>query len=137
MSNPNENLRTVESLAAYVSPDDVDIKHRKAFLSTVASRIYDDIGSPDILIHWGNRASYNRHKVALQVQDAGNLLALSREFVKVVQTAYEEKHSTEAIWADPAVRLFVNKFESLCRSEANYGEAYKMCEEMADTRPER
>lgn len=127
----NENLRTVESLASYVSPDDVDIKDRKAFLSTVASRICDDVRSNDIMIHWGNRASYNRHKVALQVQDAGNLLALSREFVKVVQTAFEENRSTEKTWEDPAVRLFVNKFESLCRSDANFSEAYRACQEKA------
>jgi len=85
----------------------------------------------DITIHWANRPTYNRHKVALEVQDAGNLLALSREFVKVVQTAFEETRSTEATWADPAVRLFVNKFESLCRSDANFSAAYDACQEKA------
>jgi hypothetical protein len=86
------------------------------------------VASPfDITIHWANKETYDRFAVAVQVQDAGNLLALSREFVKVVDQAMAETGSTEKTWADPAVRLFVNKFESLCRSEANYGEAYAEC----------
>ena len=85
----------------------------------------------DITINWANRDTYNRHKTAIDVQDAGNLRALAREFVKVVDTAMEETKSTEATWADPAVVLFVNKFESLCRSEARFSEAYAACQEKA------
>ncbi|BAR61916.1 hypothetical protein ACFLEY_22280 [Bradyrhizobium sp. YCK136] len=79
-------------------------------------------------------AEYNRHKVALDVQDAVNLRALAREFVKVVDQAAEETQSTEATWADPAVRLFVNKFESLSHSNWNdhFAEAYKACREKAN-----
>jgi len=75
--------------------------------------------------------AFNRHKVALDVQDAGNLRALAREFVRVVDDAMEETKSTEATWADAAVRLFVNKFESLCRSESTFSDAYRVCKERA------
>jgi hypothetical protein len=75
--------------------------------------------------------TYNRFRIALEVQDAGNLRALAREFVRVVDAASDEVKSTEATWADPAVRLFVNKFESLCRSDANFSEAYDACHECA------
>jgi hypothetical protein len=78
-------------------------------------------------------SEYNRHKVALDVQDAVNLRALVREFVKVVDQAAEETQSTEATWADPAVRLFVNKFESLSHSNWNdhFSQAYNVCQEKA------
>lgn len=82
----------------------------------------------DIVIAFANKETYNRFAVAVQVQDAGNLLALSREFVKVCDQAMADTGSTEKTWADPAVRLFVNKFESLCRSEDNYGSAYEECQ---------
>lgn len=86
---------------------------------------------PTITIHWGNKASYNRHKVALDVQDAVNLRALAREFVKVVDTAMEATNDTGLTWDDAAVVLFVNKFESLCRSEARFSAAYAVCKEKA------
>jgi len=86
----------------------------------------------DITIMFGNKPTYNRHKVAIEVQDAGNLRALAREFVKVVDTAMEATQSTTATWDDPAVVLFVNKFESLCRSEERFSAAYKMCMEKAE-----
>lgn len=74
---------------------------------------------------------FNRFKTALQVQDAGNLRALAREFVKVVDDADNELHSTRAVWEDPAVVLFVNKFESLSHSNWNdrFTEAYRACQE--------
>gem|GEM_PF-2668779 len=82
-----------------------------------------------IRIEWPNKATYNRFKVALEVQDAGNLRALSREFVKVVDAAMDATKSTEATWSDPAVILFVNKFESLCRTEQDmrFSQAYDAC----------
>jgi hypothetical protein len=83
----------------------------------------------DTIISWGNKPTYNRHKVAVDVQDAGNLRALAREFVKVVDAAMEENKSTTATWEDPAVVLFVNKFESLCHSEARFSDAYRVCQE--------
>ena len=81
-------------------------------------------------------SEYNRHKVALDVQDAVNLRALAREFVKVVDQAAEETGSTEATWSDPAVVLFVNKVESLAHSkwDDRFSQAYKACQEKADAR---
>jgi len=70
---------------------------------------------------------YDRFGVALDVQDAGNLRALAREFVRVVDSAMLETQSTVETWNDAAVVLFVNKFESLCRSEARFSAAYKIC----------
>jgi hypothetical protein len=89
----------------------------------------------DITIMWADRPAYSRHKVALDVQNAGNLRALAREFVKVVEAAHADTGSTTATWLDPAVVLFVNKFESLCRSEANYSAAYAACKLIAGLSP--
>ena len=75
---------------------------------------------------------YNRFKVALDIQDAVNLVALSREFVKVVDAAYEERSGTVSLRDDPAVILFVNKFESMCRSEERFSEAYCECIKLAE-----
>ncbi|WP_456679509.1 hypothetical protein [Bradyrhizobium sp. S3.7.6] len=83
------------------------------------------------MIAWGNRETYNRHKVAIDVQDAVNLRALAREFVKVVDSAMNENRSTEATWSDDAVVMFVNKFESLCRSEQRFSAAYAACKAKA------
>lgn len=81
----------------------------------------------DINIMWGDRATYNRFKVALDVQNAGNMRALAREFVKVVDSADADLRDTMKIWADPAVRLFVDKLNSLSRADANYSTAYDEC----------
>jgi hypothetical protein len=85
----------------------------------------------DITIMFGDKPNYNRFKTAIEIQNAGNLRALAREFVKVVDQAMEETQSTEKTWADPAVVLFVDKFESLCRASARYSEAYSACKERA------
>jgi hypothetical protein len=101
----------------------------------IVLKLVEEIERPrpdDITISWASRADYNRHKVAIEVQDAGNLRALAREFVKVVDQASDETKSTEATWHDPAVVLFVNKFESLCRSEARFSEAYADCKRKAN-----
>lgn len=78
---------------------------------------------------------YNRFKAALDVQDAVNLRALAREFVKVVDQAAEETKSTIETWADPAVVLFVNKLESLSHTNWNdvFSKAYRTCQEKAPT----
>src|SRR5258705_1672333 len=65
-----------------------------------------------------NNNTYNRFQVALDIQNAGNLRAIAREFVRVVDDAMAETQSTTATWDDAAVVLMVNKLESLCRSEA-------------------
>lgn len=76
-------------------------------------------------------AEYDRFRIAIDVQDAGNLKALAREFVRVVDAATDATQSTTATWDDPAVVLFVNKFESLTRSEQRFSAAYKACLELA------
>jgi len=85
----------------------------------------------DITIYWRDKPKYNRHKIAIEIQDAGNLRAIAREFVRVVEAAAEETQSTTATWDDPAVVLLVNKLESLCRSEARFSAAYTACCERA------
>lgn len=88
------------------------------------------------------RINYDRFRVALDIQDAGNMRAIAREFVRVVDAAMHETQSTAATWADPAVILFVNKLESLSRSDANFSAAYDSCLKRAaptansDPRPE-
>ena len=76
-----------------------------------------------------SRPKYNRFKVAIDIQDAGNLRAIAREFVKVVDAATEETKSTEATWADPAVVLFVNKLAGLTNAEqfTVFTQAYEAC----------
>ncbi|GLR92142.1 hypothetical protein [Bradyrhizobium iriomotense] len=91
------------------------------------SQIEGDHLPDTIAIQWHDRTTYNRYKVACDVQDAGNLRALAREFVKVVEHASEETQSTEATWHDDAVTLFVNKLERLCRSERRFNEVYANC----------
>lgn len=73
------------------------------------------------------RINYNRFRVAIDLQDAGNMRAIAREFVNIVDSAMRETGSTKATWTDPAVVLCVNKLESLARSEANYSLAYQAC----------
>lgn len=86
----------------------------------------------DITIYWADRPNYNRHKVAIEIQDAGNLRAIAREFVKVVDSASDETGSTKATWDDPAVVLLVSKLESLCRSEERFSAAYRLCKERSN-----
>jgi hypothetical protein len=74
----------------------------------------------------------SRHQLALDIQDAVNLKALARWFVAVVDDADNEHHSTIGVWEDPAVRLFVNKFESLCSSDSNFSKAYRECLDKAN-----
>jgi hypothetical protein len=74
---------------------------------------------------------YNRFQVALDIQDAGNLRAIAREFVRVVDDAMNETQSTTATWDDAAVVLMVNKMESLCRSEDRFSAAYSLAQERA------
>jgi hypothetical protein len=85
----------------------------------------------DITIYWRDKPKYNRHKVAIEIQDACNLRAIAREFVKVVESASDETQSTTETCNDPAVVLLVNKLESLCRSEARFSAAYRLCSELA------
>lgn len=75
--------------------------------------------------------NYNRFKVALEIQDAGNMRAIAREFVKVIDNAMAEIKVTTLVWEDPAVVLFVNKLESLSRSEERFSAAYQLCHERA------
>lgn len=81
----------------------------------------------DISIMFDNRDTYNRHQVAVEIQNACNPRALARELVKMVDVAAAELNSTVLVWDDPAVVLLVNKLESMCRSEARYSSAYAGC----------
>ena len=90
----------------------------------------------DITIWWANKPEYNRHRVAIEIQDAGNLRAIAREFVKVVDAASDETRSTEATWRDAAVVLLANKIESLTRSEERFGQAYADCIARAEGKKE-
>jgi hypothetical protein len=85
----------------------------------------------DITIYWRDKPKYNRHKVALEIQDACNLRAIARELVKVVDSASDETQSTAATCDDAAVVLLVNKLESLCRSDERFSAAYRLCGELA------
>lgn len=87
----------------------------------------------DITIHWDNRASYDRFRVAIDIQNAGNMRAIARELVKVVDNAMDELKSTEAVWRDPAVTLLVNKLEELSHSQMRFSEAYASCQANAKT----
>src|SRR5260370_42317259 len=73
--------------------------------------------------------TFNRFKLALDIQNAGNLRAIAREFVRVVDDAMAETQSTTATRDDAAVVLMVNKMESLCRSEDRFSAAYKLAQE--------
>ena len=64
--------------------------------------------------------TYNPYKVALQVQDACNLRALAREFVKVVDAA-------NGNCDDAAVIMFVSKFESMVQPDVRFNAAYDTC----------
>lgn len=80
--------------------------------------------------------TYNRFQVALDIQDAGNMRAIVREFVRVVDDAMEELKSTTAVWDDAAVVLMVNKLESLSRSEDRFSAAYALAQERARKVPD-
>lgn len=82
-----------------------------------------------------HRINYNRFRIALDIQDAGNMAAIAREFVRVVDAAMRDTRSTTATWADPAVVLVINKLESLSRSDANFASAYAACLQAASTDP--
>jgi hypothetical protein len=75
---------------------------------------------------------FNRFQLALDIQNAGNLRAIAREFVRVVDDAMAETQSTTATWDDAAVVLMVNKMESLCRSEDRFSAAYKLAQARAE-----
>ncbi len=66
---------------------------------------------------------YNRFKVALDIQDAGNMRAIAREFVKVVDDAMDDLKVTTEVWRDPAVILLILKLHELT-GYAQFGDAY-------------
>jgi len=83
----------------------------------------------DITIYWANKPEYNRHQVAIDIQDACNPRALARELVKIVDAAVNALDSTVPTWDDPAVILMINKLESMARSKARFSAAYAACQE--------
>lgn len=62
-------------------------------------------------------AEYNRWKVAMDIQDASNIRAVAREFVKIVDDANGARD-------DAAVILLVSKIVSMVPIEATFSAAY-------------
>lgn len=77
------------------------------------------------------RPRINRHKMALDVQDAGNLRAIARSFVEVCDDAMWELQATTSVWRDPAVILFAAKIAELTgcgyADMTHYSKAYEAC----------
>jgi cell division protein ZapA (FtsZ GTPase activity inhibitor) len=69
--------------------------------------------------------TYNRFKVAHDILDAGNMRAIAREFVKVVDDAMEELKVTTQVWTDPAVVVMVTKLAELSNAPAGFSKAYE------------
>jgi len=80
-----------------------------------------------------SKPPYNRFRTAIDILDAGNMRAIAREFVKVVDAAADELQATTAVWSDPAVVLLVTKLSELSgahRPDAfskAYAEAQQRC----------
>ena len=140
-------LAALEAMASQASPEHVylDTRHEGVIVlidrfvegghrEAVAEDVEfdDDRADPSPAISF-RAPKYNRNKVALKAQDAVNLRALAREFVRVVDQAGDESRSTSATWHDAAVILFVNKFESLCGSAGRFSDAYDICKAKANT----
>ncbi len=70
-----------------------------------------------------------RFETALAIQDAGNLRAIAREFVKIVDAAEDATGSTTGTWADPAVIMVANKIADLtgCNNPLTFAKAYEVC----------
>jgi hypothetical protein len=75
----------------------------------------------------------DRFQMALDVQSGGNMRAIARAFVAVVDAAMADLQDTKAVCRDPAVVLFVNKLESLSQSErvGAFSIAYEECRKRA------
>jgi hypothetical protein len=88
----------------------------------------------DISIPWANKPTYDRFAVALEIQDACNLHAVSRELVKVVAAA--ALAGGPDVTDDPAVILVVSKIESLVRSgyRMRFADAWDTCQRHVDAK---
>ena len=86
-----------------------------------------------IWVYQGERTpKYNRHKAALDLQDACNMRAIAREFVKICDDAHEELQDTGKVWRDAAVSIVVDKLMSLSLIKTNsFDLAYQVCKEKA------
>lgn len=56
---------------------------------------------------------YNRFKVATDLLDAGNMRAIAREFVRIVDDAAADLKATTQVWEDPAVVIVITKLAEL------------------------
>lgn len=85
----------------------------------------------DAETHGDKRPKINRHKLALDVQDAGNLRAIARSFVEVCDDATRELGVMTSVWRDPAVILFAAKIAQLTGCDdggfLHYSKAYEAC----------
>lgn len=96
---------------------------------TVKGEVYMGraLSKHDIVIQFGNHATYNRFKVAVECQDASNIRAIARELVKVTDAAATVLAN---VASDPAVILVINKLDSMVNgSGEHFAEAYAFCKE--------
>jgi|GEM_PF-720478 len=137
----------LKAMASRAYPENIDLDTRREGIIVYVDRVVggrrevvaEDVEFDDDRIHpapvlASGVSSYNRHKLALEVQDAVNLRALAREFVRIVDQAADESKSTSATRHDAAVILLVNKFESLCGSAGRFRDAYASCKAKANSR---
>jgi uncharacterized protein YukE len=140
-------VTALEAMASRAYPENIDLDTRHEGLIAYIDRLIEggrreavaedvefdhDRAEPSPAISF-RAPGYNRHKVALEAQDAVNMRALAREFVRVVDQATDESRSTSVTWHDAAVILFVNKFESLCGSAGRFSDAYDVCKARVNT----
>ena len=72
----------------------------------------------------------NRYQTALDIQNACNFTAIVGTLHKVCLEVLHESNSTEAVKNDPAVRIIVDKLDSMI-SGTDWLKQYKICEERA------
>jgi hypothetical protein len=88
----------------------------------------------DNITVFGRGPSYDRFKVAVDIQNASNPSGVAHELVRVIQDAYLDPKWEGTAWvcADPAVVAVVDKLQSLMRLDAC--EAHRLCSERVEGR---
>lgn len=70
----------------------------------------------------------NRYKTALEIQDACNLTAIAGTLHKICLEVLHETGSIEAVRNDPAVRVIIDKINSMIPG-TDWSTQYGLCEE--------
>ena len=80
---------------------------------------------------FGRGPSYDRFKIAVDIQNACNPSGVAHELVRVVQDAMHDPACKGTAWvcADPAVVAVIDKLQSLMRLDAF--QAHRLCSERA------